>query len=153
VFGRLSRILIGMRKTRVRAKWGYLVVCALILIALQIVTPLNPPVFRIVYEAVLGGLWVFGMRVFRGKGEPVKPARAWWRATYRPRAGRVIGIFLALETVADAFNLAFSDTRAADLILGLVVSAVLCFVYFYSTFRLLRYGGDPRRAESLPERG
>lgn len=34
-------------------------------------------------------------RSFRGYGEPVEPARAWWRLTARPRAGWWLAVFYA----------------------------------------------------------
>jgi hypothetical protein len=40
----------------------------------------------------LGVVWL-GTRAFRIQGEPVEPARVWWRATGRPRAGFVLGGF------------------------------------------------------------
>lgn len=49
--------------------------------------------------------WYLATRVFRGPGEPVHPARPWWRMTNRPLLSGVFGAGYALLAVV---NLGFS---------------------------------------------
>lgn len=49
--------------------------------------------------------WYLASRVFRGAGEPVQPARAWWRMTSRPLLSGVLG---AVYAVTALVNVVFS---------------------------------------------
>ncbi|NYG20708.1 putative signal transduction protein with EAL and GGDEF domain [Agromyces hippuratus] len=91
--------------------------------------------------------FVIAVRIFRGRGEPIDPPRAWWRMTgWRPLSRRLGVVFGALA----AFSLvcvvgesvgAVAANGAAFGWLGLTVqSGVLCLLYLNSAAQMTRLG-------------
>lgn len=99
-------------------------------------------------------IYLYGARVFRGNGEPIAPARAWWRMTAERRLSALFGVlflmfvlvsltqlFVAI-TNANALSVIGSNAIAAAQVevvywAGLLIWAlVLMVMYFNSAVRI-----------------
>jgi hypothetical protein len=131
--------MLRIRKTR--WKIVYIVVGVLVLnvLSLLLFPGLPRPVDAVLGILFSGLLYFGGTRSFRGHDEPVEPPRVWWRMTSRPRAGFVIGSFLAVSFASDIF---FAISTPPDLLLTYVLNAIfdasLAFLYYHSSIRLQR---------------
>lgn len=79
----------------------------------------------------------FGVRNFRGAGELVSPARAWWRFTAKPTAGFVISALLVLSALSTVsrFALGYESSVDAPFDLGsLFLVVVIAALYGNSSF-------------------
>lgn len=77
----------------------------------------------------------FAARSFRGEGEPVAPARRWWRMTSRPASGFVFAAVFFLQ----AIYLAFEASRGSDseVFIGLaLIYALLGALFAQSSIRI-----------------
>ena len=81
--------------------------------------------------------WYLASRVFRGEGEAVRPARAWWRMTARPLLSGVWAALYIVGLLASIIALPFVDVTAGDVV-SLLVQAVLAFLFGLSFVRLRR---------------
>jgi TRAP-type uncharacterized transport system fused permease subunit len=106
----------------------------------QAVQILHAPVVASIIGFVISiAFYLIGVRTFRGPDEPLRPPRAWWRATARPTAGYWIGILALFATTSgfigthlrpDRFSAAHLITAAMLLLVGLY--------YLTSSIRLSR---------------
>lgn len=91
---------------------------------------------------------LYGARVFRARGEPVRPPRAWWRMTGWPTLSRSLGIlFTVLATIAliSLLQGILGATPSTPLDLAaaaafLIEMAFFAWLYLNSTARLRRAG-------------
>ncbi|MGO4537042.1 hypothetical protein [Leifsonia sp. 2MCAF36] len=76
--------------------------------------------------------WYLVTRVFRGPGEPVRAARAWWRMTNRPLLSGVLAAVYGLVAVV---NVGFSiagfggPSGTASILAELVLAALFALSY------------------------
>ena len=91
---------------------------------------------------IAGGAWTtvivsvlvyLATRVFRGAGEPVTPARPWWKMTAQPAAGRLLAAIFAAEGVY-----AVLAAKAPLSFVQCAASVVLAGAYLHSSLRLRR---------------
>ena len=95
---------------------------------------------------------LLGARIFRGSGEAVEPARAWWRMTARPPLSRNLGVILLVFTVMSVISLAFQFGAGEGRAIGVVASiqaAVFAALYLNSAIRLTRLGVPPKPPKPL----
>ena len=129
-----------IRKTR----WKLLYIVIGVLLAgfnSLVLGPALPPfVYAVGANVLVLVLYLGGVRSFRGPGEPIKPPRAWWRMTSRPRAGFVVGSLFVLIFVNDVF---FAVSGSGDFTfsfaLGAVVDASLAFLFLRSSIQLRKF--------------
>ncbi|MFF1876763.1 hypothetical protein [Leifsonia sp. NPDC058230] len=81
--------------------------------------------------------WYLASRVFRGQGEPLRPARPWWRMTARPLLSGVWAALYLAGLIASIVALPFVAVTAADVV-SLVVQATLALLFGLSFVRLRR---------------
>jgi hypothetical protein len=93
--------------------------------------------------------WYLASRVFRGAGEPVAPARPWWRMTARPALSGVFGVVYALLATVNLV-LSFAGFGSASGVVSILVEGVLAYLFLTSYRRLTAAG---RTARSVPARG
>ncbi|WP_440710858.1 hypothetical protein [Herbiconiux sp. YIM B11900] len=108
---------------------------------------LPTPLLSVIASVLFLAYVLLGVRVFRGRDEPIVPARAWWRMTAKPTAGFVLGAYFALSLVYEVV-LAIVDPAGrfpgrpdADVftfILNLIGTAPLVYLYLNSSIRLVR---------------
>ena len=129
-----------------------------------LLTALNAPaqVGSILSTAITLTSVLVGARVFRGRGEPVAPRRPWLKMTARPLLSRVLGIIFVLflasklllvntatigvdESVQSLGRMTILDTA-----LGVVLSAVLAFLYLNSGVRLAKLPAPIREPKFKP---
>ncbi|MFF1571560.1 hypothetical protein ACFVWR_02350 [Leifsonia sp. NPDC058292] len=79
--------------------------------------------------------WYLATRVFRGAGEPVAPARPWWRMTARPLLSGVWAVLYAIGVVTSLIALAFVQVTAADVV-SILVQGALAVLFTLSFLRL-----------------
>jgi hypothetical protein len=89
--------------------------------------------------------WYLATRVFRGRGEQVAPARAWWRMTARPVLSGVWSVLYAIGLIASLIALPFVEVTVADVV-SLLVQAVLAYLFGLSFVRLRKL-----QAEQVPQ--
>jgi hypothetical protein len=91
-------------------------------------------------------LIIIATRLFRGADEELAPPRPWWRMTGGVQSGIVLGIVLALVAITSATgyigltasNLAKqSASNLPALLVNTVLSAILAYLYFRSSRRLV----------------
>lgn len=133
-----------IRITRVRSKLAFVGAYALAVVIL-VALPIPAIAHSLAVDVVTVVFLVVGVRAFRGRGEPVAPPRAWWRATSRPRAGFWIAglqLFAVFSAVLDANNLTLRELStpaewfvAVDMI---VWSIAIGAFYLQSSVRLVR---------------
>ena len=131
--------MLRIRKTR--WKIAYIAVCLAVLAlnSAALSHTFTNPIFAVTTEMLYLLLVFGGVRSFRGADEPMKPPRAWWRMTSRPRAGFVIGSSLALTVANDIFSVATGTSESLfTTVLSAIVDASLAFLYFRSSVRLHR---------------
>jgi hypothetical protein len=80
--------------------------------------------------------WYLASRVFRGPGEPVAPARPWWRMTSRPLLSGVLGVGYAALALANVVMSLIGYGSAAGTV-SILVQLVLAAL-FLTSFRRLR---------------
>lgn len=89
---------------------------------------------------------ILGARLFRGRGEPVEPPRAWWRMTARPLLSRVLGITAAIvfaSIVLVLISAALGERSVeslgrltnAEVAVDAVLCAITAFLYLNSAMR------------------
>ncbi|KRE29062.1 hypothetical protein [Agromyces sp. Soil535] len=104
---------------------------------------------------------LLGARVFRGRGEPIEPARTWWRMTARPKLSWRLGILFLVLSVGSATRLVLlaigawpvGPTGADGDILGIAVLVeygLIAFLYLNSAIRLRRLGVPPPEPKFRP---
>lgn len=139
--------MIRIRKTRWKVIY---IVCGFLLAGFNplALAPMLPPFVAAVSQAVLLMLlWLGGVRSFRGPGEPIKPPRAWWRMTSRPRAGFVVGSQHVLFFVNNILIAVFGPSNfTLACALGALIYGPLAFLFFRSSIRLRRFP-----PETVPE--
>lgn len=129
-----------MRITTPEGKVGYLIAVPVVLILLQLLAGAISDFGSSALLAALGvvgqlAFVIVGVRTFRGTGEPVRPARAWWRMTARPPAGYLLGgLFLAQ---AAWWALAPGPSPLAPV--AATVSGLIGLAYLAATVRLARH--------------
>ncbi|MFE4468271.1 hypothetical protein ACFRFH_05570 [Leifsonia sp. NPDC056824] len=82
-------------------KLGFLVALVVAnLVVVRLLGAVLPDRFTLM---ITGPLWLAAViilaRSFRGIGEPVRPPRAWWKLTSRPRAGFLLGTMYLLSSI------------------------------------------------------
>lgn len=121
---------------------GYLAIALLdALIAPQIIGSIVSAVLT------LAGI-VLGARWFRGKGEPIAPARPWWKMTARRTLSRVVGVASLLGsalTIASLLGAAMGAESRMQLltvatlpeyVLSAALFAIIATLYLNSAIRL-----------------
>lgn len=90
--------------------------------------------------------WYLATRVFRGPGEPVRKARAWWRMTSRPLLSGILGAGYALLAVV---NIGFSIAGFGSVsgTVSIVAELLLAALFLTSCVRL-----RSRRSTPVDER-
>lgn len=136
-----------MRITSVSAKVTY--VLAFVILGLGLWAVLG---YSGAWEWVVlaGYLWaaswlIIGIRTFRGRGEPIAPPRAWWRATGGPLSSFMLGSAFIAASTFHFLNAVLGQIRL-DLVSGLLY-AVLGAFCFHSGYRLERLGKTKRAAQ------
>jgi membrane protease YdiL (CAAX protease family) len=123
----------------------------------------TPVAASIVSTIVEMAAFLLAARIFRGTGEAVEPARAWWRMTARPALSRRLGIlFLVLAVlVAAGFVLQAvgfpepvptgSNPETVVIgVIGLLQFAAIATLYLNSAVRLERLGVPPKEPKFRP---
>ena len=75
---------------------------------------------------------LLGARIFRGSGEAIEPARAWWRMTARPRLSRNLGVILLVFAVMSVISLVFqfgAGEGSAIRVVASIQAAVFAALY------------------------
>ncbi|RZU64438.1 hypothetical protein EV379_0733 [Microterricola gilva] len=86
--------------------------------------------------------FLVGARLFRARGEPVPPRRAWWRMTARPRLSWVLGILFTYVVLSFALSPVLDPEGArpsqgvAVTIIDSIGFATLAYLYLNSAIRL-----------------
>lgn len=138
-----------MRITTEHGKIAYIVAAPIVLLLLQLLGMAVVDFFSsglAVVLAILAQLAfvIVGVRSFRGKGEPVRPPRAWWRMTARPPAGFVLGCLFLLQAAWYAYPEVQGPRAAA----GAAVSALIGSAYLAASVALVRH--NRHRQEGRP---
>ena len=101
----------------------------------------------VVASLVTLATFAVAVRIFRGRGEPVEPPRAWWRMTAWPTLSRRLGILFAgiaalslLGLVLVLVGVMDSPSGLGAWIGSLLTYAVLAFLYLNSAARMKRLG-------------
>jgi hypothetical protein len=89
--------------------------------------------------------WYLASRVFRGAGEPVRPARPWWRMTARPSLSGIWAALYLGGLIASVVALPFIEVTAADIV-SLLVQAALGVLFGLSFVRLRRLQREQQSA-------
>jgi hypothetical protein len=95
------RRLLDLRVVRWERKLAAAIVVWLVGMALFALLPAEiPSPLRSALALIVNvGSFVLCARVFRGRGEPVAPPRAWWRMTARARLSARLGLLFSLLTL------------------------------------------------------
>ena len=140
VVHRYAHVMTRIRKTRWKLVY---IVIGILLLGFNglVLSPAFPPLAAAVAANVLVLLlFLGGVRSFRGPGEPVKPPRAWWRMTSRPRAGFVVGSLLVLSFVNGVFfAVSGSGNFSLSYAVGTVVDGSLAFLFLRSSIQLRKF--------------
>jgi hypothetical protein len=137
-------------------KLAYVVVAA-VLVYLAPAIPVGPSGAGILRSVLAFVLILLGARVFRGAGEDVAPARPWWRMTAAVPSGIVLGSLFTLVAVFSAAGYAgitastlpHKDTvDLAALLVNAALSAVLAYLYFGSSRRIVLARREDARAKA-----
>ena len=118
-------------------------------------TRILPYPIEIFVGPVLEGVaFYIGTRTFRGREEPLRPSRAWWRMTARPRASLVIAVLLCISAALDIVYAITRPSEVPTFVVGFVEDAALAFFYFNSRVQLIRLpnGVGPGVVASVPIR-
>ncbi|MEF3403554.1 hypothetical protein [Agromyces sp. CCNWLW203] len=106
-----------------------------------------PSVISVVDIVVTLASFALAVRVFRGRGEPIDPPRAWWRMTgwrrLSLRLGSLFGALAALSLVCLVGEITGAVTASYGVTgwLGLTLQyGVLAFFYFNSAAHMARLG-------------
>lgn len=133
----------GWKTVYIVVGWIAVAVLGWVISGLGIPTPL----LSLIGSVLFLGFVLVGTRIFRGRHEPILPARAWWRMTAKPTAGFVLGTCFALSLVYDVVLAVvdpagqFPGRRNIDLstsILNILGTASLAYLYLNSSIRLVR---------------
>jgi hypothetical protein len=142
------------RITNPALKVGAVVFGALVRIVASFFVYMASPLLAFVFLPVAEAALIYAAtRVFRVAGEPLVPARAWWRATGRPLAGFVVAALFALWSAAVVLRIAvgFRGSLNAEVVGGLFVAVVAIIFFLHSSIRLLRGGrGEEAEDRSAP---
>ncbi|GAA1961666.1 hypothetical protein [Agromyces allii] len=133
---------------------GYVIVNALASIGAPI------EVVTLVNLITLAVPFALAVRVFRGQGEPVEPARAWWRMTAWPTLSLRLGVLFTIVAAFGAFSVVIAIVGAelpglgrtpgiGPTVGGTLEAALLAFLYLNSAVRLKRAG--IAKPERLPK--
>jgi hypothetical protein len=141
------RTLLTLRLTTAGMKWLYVLAAWSSGLPFPWSLPDHPvfDVFASLVGAVLTvvGVW-YGTRVFRGPGEPIAPARAWWRWTAWPTASWWLTILFVWLEIALVINMVrMKEPAILDLVADALFAlslAVLALGYLISAVRLTATG-------------
>lgn len=145
------RRLLDLRIVRWERKLAAAIVVWLVGMALFALLPAEiPSPLRSALALIVNvGSFVLCARVFRGRGEPVAPPRAWWRMTARARLSARLGFLFSLITLIGLVLLfagvvggaepitapnAVEDVAASTI--DIVQSGILAYLYLNSAARL-----------------
>jgi membrane protease YdiL (CAAX protease family) len=130
-----------VRIRRTGSKIAYIAIMAVFSFLVSVGTAKLPePYNPILGILALLALFLGAARAFRGSGEAMEPARAWWQMTSRPTAGFVVGGWLAYSAAIGIFVIVSHTIRtdfASCADAGIYVA--LAALYFNSSIRLLRH--------------
>lgn len=108
-------------------------------------------VVQLMYVSDLAAV-LLGARIFRGSGEAIGPARAWWRMTARPQLSRNLGVillvFVLMCVISLVFRLGVSGVSALEVVTTAEI-AVFAALYLNSAIRLTRLGVPPKPPKPL----
>lgn len=122
------------------------VVASVAVVYLIAAIPVGPSGAGILRSAAAFVLVLVGARFFRGVDEDPIPPRPWWRMTGGVQSGIVLGALLALVAIISAtgfVGLSVSpqiqrgSTNLPALLVNTVLSAILAYLYFRSSRRLV----------------
>jgi hypothetical protein len=141
-------------------KLAYIVAsCAAVyLIAIIPVGPVGAGTLR---SALAFVLVLLGARLFRGIDEDPSPPRPWWRMTGGVRSGVVLGALFALIAIVSAtgyIGLTVSTqvpsgiSNLPALLVNTVLAAILAYLYFRSSRRLVVVRREQALADARRER-
>jgi hypothetical protein len=150
----------GARAVRIRTWYGKLgyVVVAVALVYLAPIIPVGAAGAGILRSALTFALILLGARLFRGVDEEVAPPRPWWRMTAAVPSGILLGSVFALVALLSAVGyvgLTASTlpqknvTLLPALLVNAVLSAVLAYLFYGSSRRLIR---EHRKGSGLAAR-
>jgi hypothetical protein len=130
------------------------VVASIAAVYLIAAIPVGPTWAGILRSVLAFVLVLVGARWFRGTDEELIAPRPWWRMTGGVRSGIVLGALFALVAFVSAtgyIGLSLSTlvhegtTNLPALLVNTVLAAILAYLYFRSSWRLVQ----TRRAEVL----
>jgi hypothetical protein len=130
------------------------VVASIAAVYLIAAIPVGPTWAGILRSVLAFVLILVAARWFRGVDEELLPPRPWWRMTGGVRSGVVLGALFALVAIVSALGyvgLSLSTlvregtTNLPALLVNTVLSAILAYLYFRSSRRLVL----ERRAQTL----
>jgi len=128
----------SMRILRLPSKVTYVIVCIAGLFSFTYLIPASLVALGILFQLLILGVYLVGVRLFRGKDEDKVAPRAWWRFTGRTTTGFLMGAVLTLGTFIEAGGFLAHTTPAPVGIVAVLVSAFLAIAYFHSAYRLTK---------------
>ncbi len=111
------------------------VLLAVNLLLMLVLDALHSEVGSVLLTVLQVAGWYLASRVFRGPGEEVAPARAWWRMTSRPLLSGVFGGVYALLAVVNTV-LSFAGYGSLSGTVSILAEAVLACLFLLSFSRL-----------------
>lgn len=131
-----------MRFVRLRSKFGYAIVWWVVGFVATWASDLifSHTIGLLLALAIDAAFLVGGIRLFRGRDEPVAPARPWWRATGSPTPGFVVAALLFVYALS--YLRVLGENASFLEMLNAQISAPLATIFgaFYlnSSIRLVR---------------
>ena len=130
-----------MRIVRTGYKVLFVIAAFLITVLLHryVFTRILPYPIEIFVGPIFEGVaFYIGSRTFRGREEPLRPRRAWWRMTAGSRASLVVGVLLCISAALDIVYAITRHSEVPTFVVAFVEDAALAFCYFNSRVRLER---------------
>ena len=121
-----------------------MIVCIAGLFSFTYLVPTSPMAFGVLFQFLILGVVLVGVRLFRGKDEDKVVPRAWWRFTSRPTTGFLFGTVLTVGTFIEAGGFLAHTTPVPVGIVAVLVSAFLAIAYFHSAVRLAKSQNSAR---------
>jgi hypothetical protein len=148
------RRILDLRITRWSIKLAYIIGVGLVWFLLRALlrgindVPISGQTLN--WIVLLAGI-LLAARIFRGKGEPVAPARPWWQMTAWPTLGLVLGgvqsigvlssvFFIVWHVATYSWELGLDWMTAGQYAVDLVFNVIVFYLYLNSAVRQIRAG-------------